>query len=95
MPRILLTNDDGIGAPGLRALEAAMAAKKVILSAEEIVDPLEFRKDPARTTIPYFLADAVVHLPFRWPEEPRATKWGPDEPSPIVAMMLGGRERSE
>ena len=25
MPRILLTNDDGIGAPGLRALERAMA----------------------------------------------------------------------
>ena len=48
----------------LFALEAAMAAKKVILSAEEIVDPLEFRKDPARTTIPYFLVDAVVHLPF-------------------------------
>jgi len=48
----------------LFALEAAMAARKVILSAEEIVDPLEFRKDPSRTTIPYFLVDAVVHLPF-------------------------------
>jgi len=34
----------------------------------------------------------VVDLPFRWPEEPRATKWGPQEPSPIVALMLkGGR----
>jgi len=31
---------------------------------------------------------AVETLPFQWPEEPRATKWGPDEPSPIVAMML-------
>jgi hypothetical protein len=30
----------------------------------------------------------IVHLPFRWPEDPKATKWGPDEPSPIVAMML-------
>ncbi len=48
----------------LFALEAAMAAKKVILSTEEIIDPLEFRKDPSRTTIPYFLVDAVVHLPF-------------------------------
>ena len=48
----------------LFALEAAMAAKKVVLSTEEIVDPLEFRTDPARTTIPYFLVDAVVHLPF-------------------------------
>ena len=41
-----------------------MAGKKVILSTEEIIEPLEFRKDPARTTIPYFLVDAVVHLPF-------------------------------
>jgi glutaconate CoA-transferase subunit A len=48
----------------LFALEAALAARKVILSTEEIVDPLEFRRDPARTTIPYFLVDAVVHLPF-------------------------------
>lgn len=29
----------------------------------------------------------VVHLPFRWHEEPKATKWEPDEPSPIIAMM--------
>jgi glutaconate CoA-transferase subunit A len=48
----------------LFALEAAMAARKVIVSTEEIVDPLEFRKDPLATTIPYFLVDAVVHLPF-------------------------------
>jgi hypothetical protein len=33
----------------------------------------------------------VVHLPFRWPEDPKATKWEPDEPSPIVAMMLKAR----
>ena len=32
--------------------------------AEEIVEPEEFRKDPMRTTIPYFLVDAVVHAPF-------------------------------
>ncbi len=48
----------------LFAQEAATAGKRVLLSAEEIVDPLEFRTDPARTTIPYFLVDAVVHLPF-------------------------------
>ncbi|MBI3002705.1 MAG: hypothetical protein HYY54_03620 [candidate division NC10 bacterium] len=41
-----------------------MAAKKVILSTEEVIDPGEIRQDPARTTIPYFLVDAVVHLPF-------------------------------
>jgi len=48
----------------LFALEAAIASKKVIVSAEEIVDPLEFRTDPAKTTIPHFLVSAVVHLPF-------------------------------
>lgn len=30
----------------------------------------------------------VVHLPFQWPQDPKDTKWGPDQPSPIVAMML-------
>lgn len=48
----------------LFALEAAMASRRVIVSAEEIVDPEEFRKDPMRTTMPYFLVDAVVHSPF-------------------------------
>jgi hypothetical protein len=36
----------------------------VIVSAEEIVETDEFRKDPMRTTVPYFLVDAVVHAPF-------------------------------
>ena len=48
----------------LFALEAAMASHRVIVSTEEIVAPDEFRKDPMRTTIPYFLVDAVVHAPF-------------------------------
>lgn len=48
----------------LFALEAAIAAKKVILSTEEIIDHEEIRTDPQRTTIPYFCVDAVVHLPF-------------------------------
>ncbi len=48
----------------LFALEASLASFRVILSAEEIVESDEFRKDPMRTTIPYFLVDAVVHAPF-------------------------------
>lgn len=48
----------------LFALEAALASKRVVVSAEEIIAPEEFRKDPMRTTIPYFLVDAVVHAPF-------------------------------
>ena len=56
--------DARIFGTNLFALEAAMASHRVIVSAEEIVEPDEFRKDPMRTTIPYFLVDAVVHAPF-------------------------------
>ena len=56
--------DARIFGTNLFALEAAMASRRVIVSAEEIIDHEEFRKDPMRTTIPYFLVDAVVHTPF-------------------------------
>jgi len=56
--------DARIFGTNLFALEAAMASRRVIVSAEEIIDHDEFRKDPMRTTIPYFLVDAVVHAPF-------------------------------
>ncbi len=59
-----LYGDARIFGTNLFALEAAMASHRVIVSAEEIVEPDEFRKDPMRTTIPYFLVDAVVHVPF-------------------------------
>ncbi len=29
----------------------------------------------------------IDHLPFRWHEDPKDTKWHPAEPSPIIAMM--------
>jgi len=29
----------------------------------------------------------VEHLPFRWHEDPKDTRWHPAEPSPIIAMM--------
>ncbi len=56
--------DARIFGTNLFALEAALASRRVVVSAEEIVEPGEFRKDPMRTTIPYFLVDAVVHAPF-------------------------------
>ena len=44
------------------------ASKRVILSAEEIVDNDEFCADPTRTTIPGVLVESVVHAPFgAWP----------------------------
>jgi len=44
--------------------EAAFAAKKVILTAEEIVDESVIRSDPNRTMIPANIVDAVCQVPF-------------------------------
>jgi glutaconate CoA-transferase subunit A len=44
--------------------EAAFAAKRVILTAEEIVPEEVIRSDPNRTLIPELIVDAVVHVPF-------------------------------
>jgi glutaconate CoA-transferase, subunit A len=44
--------------------DLALAARRVILSAEEIVTTDQFRSDPARTVIPGFAVDAVVHQPL-------------------------------
>ena len=44
--------------------EAAFAAERVILTAEEIVDEEIIRSDPNRTLIPGFIVDAVCHVPY-------------------------------
>jgi len=44
--------------------EAAFASKRVILTAEEIVDEAVIRSDPNRTLIPGFIVDAVCHVPY-------------------------------
>jgi glutaconate CoA-transferase subunit A len=44
--------------------EAAFAARRVIVVAEEIVDESIVRSDPNRTIIPEFIVDAVVHEPW-------------------------------
>lgn len=36
---------------------------------------------------------SVTHLPFRWHEEPKQTKWHPAEPSPIIAMINKSRSK--
>lgn len=46
------------------AAELARASKRLIISAEEIVDIETIRSQPDRTTIPYYLVDAVVEAPF-------------------------------
>jgi glutaconate CoA-transferase subunit A len=44
--------------------EAAFAAERVILTAEEIVSEEIIRSDPNRTLIPGFIVDAVCHVPY-------------------------------
>ena len=44
--------------------EAAFAATRVILTAEEIVDEQIIRSDPNRTLIPGFVVNAVCHVPY-------------------------------
>jgi glutaconate CoA-transferase subunit A len=43
--------------------EVAFASKRVILTAEEIVDEAVIRSDPNRTLIPSFIVSAVCHVP--------------------------------
>jgi glutaconate CoA-transferase, subunit A len=54
------------------AVDAARAARQVIVTAEEIVAPEVIASDPNRTLIPGFLVAAVVHEP-----------WGA-HPSPVL-----------
>ncbi|MEA4906339.1 MAG: CoA transferase subunit A [Chloroflexi bacterium] len=44
--------------------EAAFAARRVILTAEEIVDEEVIRSDPNRTMIPGLIVSAVCHVPY-------------------------------
>ncbi len=44
--------------------EAAFAADRVIVTAEEIVPEEVIRSDPNRTIIPEFIVDAVCHVPY-------------------------------
>ena len=46
------------------AHEMSRASRRLILSAEEIVDTEVIRAQPDRTIIPYYLVDAVVEAPF-------------------------------
>jgi acyl CoA:acetate/3-ketoacid CoA transferase alpha subunit len=49
---------------GVAPLEIAMASKKLIISTEEIIGNEAIRRQPQRTTIPYYFVDAVVLAPF-------------------------------
>jgi glutaconate CoA-transferase subunit A len=44
--------------------ELVRAARRVVVTCEEVVDSEAIAADPASTTIPGFLVDAVIHAPF-------------------------------
>ena len=44
--------------------ELARASKRVIISTERLIPHEDIRKQPQRTTIPYFCVDAVVEIPY-------------------------------
>jgi len=45
-------------------LELARAAKRVIITAERFVDNMSIRMRPTQTSIPYYLVDGVIEVPY-------------------------------
>lgn len=58
--------------------EAALAAEKVILLADEIVDAQVIASDPSRVLIPGYLVAAVCHLPGGAHPSPMTGRWRRD-----------------
>ena len=50
-------------ARSIEDFELARAARRVVITAEEIISEEEIRRQPWRTSIPFFLVDAVVEVP--------------------------------
>jgi glutaconate CoA-transferase, subunit A len=44
--------------------ELARAARRLVLTTEEIIDHAEIQRQPWRTSIPFYLVDAVIEVPF-------------------------------
>ena len=49
---------------GIADLELANASKRLIITTEKLVSNKEIRNKPHHTQIPYYLVDAVCHVPF-------------------------------
>ncbi|MDH5447418.1 MAG: CoA transferase subunit A [Candidatus Bathyarchaeota archaeon] len=44
--------------------ELARAARRLIITTEEVIDEEKIRKEPWKTVIPFYLVDAVVEVPY-------------------------------
>jgi len=76
--------------PGLSPIETSTCAKKLIISTEEIISNEEIRRQPQLTTIPYYLVDAVVHMPFGTYPGAMPGMYGSD-PENMMEMMVADR----
>ncbi|MDE0942291.1 MAG: CoA transferase subunit A [Alphaproteobacteria bacterium] len=65
------------GSTGLTQ-EASIAANKIIVLADEIVEPEVIASDPSRVLIPGFGVDAVCHVPAACHPSPLIGKWQRD-----------------
>jgi glutaconate CoA-transferase subunit A len=70
-------NNHHWGSRGL-VFEAAMAAEKVILLADEIVAPEVIASDPSRVLVPGYLVSAVCHVPAGVHPSPMTGRWRRD-----------------
>ena len=71
-------------------LEGINASKKIIITAEEIVDTDVIRRDPNRTIVPGFRVNAVVEQPFGAYPSHLAGCYN-DGPM-VFGTMMGGKE---
>ncbi len=78
------------------AFELARASKRLIISAEEIIETDEIRREPERTIIPYYLVDAVVEAPFgAHPGDMCYTYWRDAEHLNTYTTMTKTKEGTE
>ena len=73
---------------GIAHVETALASRKVILSAEEIIETEEIRRNPGLTSIPYSVVDAVVHAPFGAFPGTCAGRYGSDSEQ-VMQLWMG------
>jgi acyl CoA:acetate/3-ketoacid CoA transferase alpha subunit len=64
VPRCDLHGNAQVDGTIIEDFELARAARRVILSTEEIIPEERIRDEPWRTVIPFYLVDAVVEVPY-------------------------------
>jgi len=75
---------------GLSPMETCSCAKKLIISTEEVVSSDEIRRRPQFTTVPYYMVDAVVHVPFGTYPGAMPGIYSSD-PEHMIEMMMADR----